>query len=264
MNNNKPVRRNTNYNKTNDENNKIKNIKPTEDNETGVRLNKYLSDAGICSRRQADKLIENGEICIDGKTATVGDRVMPGMKVTYKNKVVSNNVKTVIYAYNKPIGYVCTSKEADKDSIFNYTEFPVNVNYVGRLDKDSSGLLLLTNDGELSNAIQKSRNNHEKEYRVRVNKDITEEFINGMSEPVPILDTLTKKCMVKKTGTRSFTIILTQGLNRQIRRMCDYFGYRVVNLKRVRVMNVRLENLRPGEFRSLTREEEQKLRSMIK
>ncbi len=171
--------------------------------------------------------------------------------------------KQVIYAYNKPVGYVCTSKEADKDSIFNFVEFPENVYYVGRLDKDSSGLLLLTNDGDLANQIQKARYGHEKEYLVRVNHDLTEEFIEKMQQGVPILDTVTKPCKVIKTGTRSFRIILTQGLNRQIRRMCDFFGYRVVHLKRVRVMNIKLEGIRPNAFRPLTISEEHTLRGMI-
>ncbi len=229
----------------------------------GIRLNKYLADAALCSRRQADKLIEVGEIKVDGVVADLGTRVYEGTVVTYKGKIVKAKDNLVIYAYNKPIGLVCTSKEADKDSIFGKVEFPERVNYVGRLDKDSSGLLLLTNDGELANAIQKARNNHEKEYLVRVNKDIDDGFIEKMSNGVPILDTVTKKCKVEKTGTRTFRIVLTQGLNRQIRRMCDYCGYRVVNLKRVRVMNVKLGDLRPGAYRALTASEEAKLRSMI-
>lgn len=229
----------------------------------GIRLNKYLSEAGICSRRQADKLIENGEIIIDGMPADLGTRVFEDSKVFYKGKLVGDRKRTVIYAYNKPIGQVCTAKDADKDSIFGKVEFPVKVNYVGRLDKDSSGLLLLTNDGDLSNSIQKARNNHEKEYLVRVNRDIDEDFIEKMSNGVPILDTVTKKCKVEKIGTRTFRIVLTQGLNRQIRRMCDYCGFRVVNLKRVRVMNIKLGDLRPGAFRELTPNEEAKLRSMI-
>lgn len=229
----------------------------------GIRLNKYLADAALCSRRQADKLIEAGEIKVDGTVADLGTRVYEGSVVMYKGKIVKAKDNLVIYAYNKPIGLVCTSKEADKDSIFGKVEFPERVNYVGRLDKDSSGLLLLTNDGELANAIQKARNNHEKEYLVRVNKDIDDAFIEKMSKGVPILDTVTKKCKVEKTGTRTFRIILTQGLNRQIRRMCDYCGYRVVNLKRVRVMNVKLEDLRPGAYRALTASEEAKLRNMI-
>ncbi|MBO5426139.1 MAG: pseudouridine synthase [Lachnospiraceae bacterium] len=229
----------------------------------GIRLNKYLADAALCSRRQADKLIEAGEIKVDGTVADLGTRVYEGSVVMYKGKIVKAKDNLLIYAYNKPIGLVCTSKEADKDSIFGKVEFPERVNYVGRLDKDSSGLLLLTNDGELANAIQKARNNHEKEYLVRVNKDIDDAFIEKMSKGVPILDTVTKKCKVEKTGTRTFRIILTQGLNRQIRRMCDYCGYRVVNLKRVRVMNVKLGDLRPGAYRALTASEEAKLRNMI-
>lgn len=229
-----------------------------------IRLNKYLSEAGVCSRRQADELINNGEIIVDGEIATLGTKVSDASVVVYKGKKITRKSNIVIYAYNKPVGQVCTSKEADKDSIFNSIEFPEKVNYVGRLDKDSSGLLLLTNDGELSNSIQKARNNHEKEYHVRVNKDIDAMFIDKMSNGVPILDTVTKKCKVEKTGTRSFRIILTQGLNRQIRRMCDYFGYRVVHLKRVRVMNIKLGDLRPGAFRQLTNEEENRLRSLVK
>lgn len=229
-----------------------------------MRLNKYLSEAGLCSRRQADKLIENGEIIVDGVIANLGVQVDDNSVVVYKGTKIKPVKKSVIYAYNKPIGLVCTSKEADKDSIYNSIEFPVHVNYVGRLDKDSQGLLLLTNDGDLANAIQKSVNNHEKEYQVRLNKDITEDFIKHMSEGVPILDTVTKPCKIKKTGARSFNIILTQGLNRQIRRMCEYFDYRVVHLKRIRVLNIKLKDMRPGEYRELTSDEEQQLRRMVR
>lgn len=228
-----------------------------------IRLNKYLSEAGICSRREADRLIENGKVTVDGKVADLGVRVDEKSVVTCNGKPVHFIHKKVIYAYNKPIGQVCTSKTADKDSIFHYVEFPEHVNYVGRLDKDSTGLLLLTNDGELSNQIQKSVNNHEKEYHVRVNTDITEDFIEKMSQGVPILDTVTKPCKVKKTGARNFSIILTQGLNRQIRRMCETLHVRVVYLKRVRVMNIRLGNLRPGEYRQITKQEEMELRRLI-
>lgn len=229
-----------------------------------IRLNKFLSEAGVCSRRQADVLIENGEIIVDGEVGTLGTRVTDSSVVKYKGKIITRKSNLLIYAYNKPIGQVCTSKEADKDSIFNFVEFPEKVNYVGRLDKDSSGLLLLTNDGDLSNNIQKAKNNHEKEYHVRVNKDIDVDFIKKMSDGVPILDTVTKKCKVEKTGTRTFKIVLTQGLNRQIRRMCDYFGYKVVHLKRVRVMNINLGNLRPGAYRQISLDEEKKLRSLVK
>lgn len=230
----------------------------------GIRINKYLSEAGICSRRQADVIINSGQVTVDGVVADLGMRVHEGSVILYKGRPVKLCDKTVIYAYNKPVGQVCTAKEADKDSIFTYVEFPERVNYVGRLDKNSSGLLLLTNDGELANQIQKARNNHEKEYHVRVNHDLTEEFIAGMKNGVPILDTVTKKCMVEKTGTRTFKIVLTQGLNRQIRRMCEYFGYKVVYLKRVRVMNIRLGGLKPGTYRKLTSDEEKKLRSLVK
>lgn len=229
----------------------------------GTRLNKYLSEAGVCSRRSADEYIEKGQVTINGEVALMGQKVMPGDVVKFKGKTVHEAARTVVLAYNKPIGLTCTASEKDPDNIFAHIDYPIRLQYVGRLDKDSQGLLLLTNDGDLSNAIQKSVNNHEKEYRVRVNKPITEDFLNKMSEGVPILDTVTKKCKVRKLDDKSFTIILTQGLNRQIRRMCDYLGYRVVNLKRIRVCNIRLGNMRPGELRELTREEESKLRSMV-
>lgn len=229
----------------------------------GIRLNKYVSESGLCSRRQADVLIEKGEIMVDGVKAAMGTKIYGDNVVTYKGKRLLPVSKTVIYAYNKPVGQVCTSAEADRDSIFNSVKFPIYVNYIGRLDKDSQGLLLLTNDGELANHIQKARYNHEKEYHVRVNRDITDEFIEGMAGGVPILDTVTKKCIVRKTGKRNFSIVLTQGLNRQIRRMCEYFGYRVVHLKRVRVMNIRVEGIRPGTFREITGDEELVLRRLV-
>ena len=229
----------------------------------GIRLNKYLSEAGACSRRAADTYISEGKVCINGKPAEMGQKVMPGDKVTFKGCVVRPADKMVVLAYNKPIGLTCTADEIDKDNIFAHIDYPIRLQYVGRLDKDSQGLLLLTNDGDLSNAIQKSVNNHEKEYRVRVNREITEDFIRKMSEGVPILDTVTKKCKVRKIDDRSFMIVLTQGLNRQIRRMCDALGYRVVNLKRVRVCNVKLGNMRPGELRELSREEEAELRRIV-
>lgn len=238
----------------------------------GIRVNKYLSEAGVCSRRQADKYIEEGRVMVDGVVCDLGTRIKEGSRVFCDGRPVIRKQNKVIYAYNKPMGQVCTAKEADAESIFQFVEFPERVTYVGRLDKDSTGLLLLTNDGELANSIQKSQNNHEKEYHVRVNTDITEEFIKKMSEGVRIkkeengvflLDVVTKPCKVKKTGTRNFSIILTQGLNRQIRRMCNALGVRVVHLKRVRVMNIKLGNLRPGEYRPLTGDEESQLRRMI-
>jgi 23S rRNA pseudouridine2604 synthase len=229
----------------------------------GTRLNKYLSEAGVCSRRKADEYIEQGKVAINGEAASMGTRVFPGDRVTMNGRLIKNNNETVILAYNKPIGLTCTASKEDPDNIFDHINYPIRLQYVGRLDKDSQGLLLLTNDGDLSNSIQKSVNNHEKEYRVRVNKPVTEEFLKAMSEGVPILDTVTKKCRLTKIDNYSFKIILTQGLNRQIRRMCDYFGYKVVNLKRVRVMNIRLGNLKPGEYRKLTGEEERELRKQV-
>ncbi len=230
----------------------------------GIRINKYLSEAGVLSRRKADEEIERGNITINGETATQGQKVFPGDEVCYNGKPVGDKQKKVILAYNKPLGLVCTAKDADKDSIFRKLDYPEKLIYVGRLDKDSQGLLLLTTDGELANTIQKSRNGHEKEYVVRVDQDITDDFIKGMRGGVPILDTVTKKCRVVKQGNRSFRIVLTQGLNRQIRRMCEYFGYRVVFLKRIREMNIELGNLKPGEYRELTAVEESELRRMCK
>lgn len=229
-----------------------------------IRLNKFLSEAGVCSRRQADIIVEQGKVTVNGQIATLGMKVSSSDEVEYNGKVLNKVSKTVILAFNKPMGLVCTSSGADKDNIFDYIKYPLKLTYVGRLDKDSQGLILLTNDGDLSNKIQKSCNDHEKEYLIRVNQDITEEFLKGMRNGVPILDTVTKRCKVEKTGTRNFKITLTQGLNRQIRRMCDYFGYKVVFLKRIRVMNIRLLDLKVGEYRELTAEEEKKLREMLK
>ncbi len=228
--------------------------------EDGIRINKYLSISGALSRRKADEAVESGRVFIDGKKAVLGDTVSEGQVVTLDGKVVTPEEKKVIYIYNKPMGQVCTAYGADKDSIFRYVEFPMKVNYVGRLDKDSQGLLLLTNDGDLSNNIQKAVNRHEKEYVVRVDKPLTEDFLNGMRSGVPILDTVTRPCKIRKHGQNTFNIIITQGLNRQIRRMCEYFGYRVVFLKRIRIMNVGLGSLEPGEFRALTEAEEKELR----
>lgn len=229
----------------------------------GIRINKYLSEAGICSRRAADEAIEKGQITINDLPAKMGQTVTSADVVRYKNQVVEAKQEHVILAYNKPIGLTCTESKKDPDNIFDHINFPVRLHYVGRLDKDSQGLLLLTNDGDLSNRIQKSVNNHEKEYRVRVNKPVTEDFLKQMAEGVPILDTVTKKCKLYKLDNYSFKIIITQGLNRQIRRMCDHFGYKVVNLKRTRVINIKLGNLKPGEYRVLLKEEEAELRKQV-
>lgn len=222
----------------------------------GIRLNRYLSDAGYCSRREADRLIEAGRVKVDGQVAGLGSRVMPGQRVEVGNEQLNPHDKTVLIALNKPRGIVCTTdRRREKDNIVDFVNYPLRIYPVGRLDKDSEGLILLTNDGEIVNHILKASQYHEKEYIVRVQKRITEDFLQGMAAGVPILDTVTRPCQVKKIDDYSFSIIITQGLNRQIRRMCEYFGYRVTRLKRVRIMNIRLGNLKTGQWRDVTAKE---------
>lgn len=242
-----------------------------EGSNEGIRINKYLSQAGVLSRRKADEAVDRGDITINGRVAISGDKVTPGDVVEYLGKPVTiEKVERVILAYNKPLGLVCTSKEADKDSIFRKLDYPDMLYYVGRLDKNSQGLLLLTNDGELANQIQKARNNHEKEYVVRVDKPLTAAFVKGMMSGVPLeVDgedkiRVTKECVVEQIGKNTFRIIITEGINRQIRRMCEHFGYRVNFLKRVRVMNIPLGNLPLGHYRKLSANEEKTLREMCK
>ena len=242
-----------------------------EGSNEGIRINKYLSQAGVLSRRKADEAVDRGDITINGRVAISGDKVTPGDVVEYLGKPVTiEKVERVILAYNKPLGLVCTSKEADKDSIFRKLDYPDMLYYVGRLDKNSQGLLLLTNDGELANQIQKARNNHEKEYVVRVDKPLTAAFVKGMMSGVPLeVDgedkiRVTKECVVEQIGKNTFRIIITEGINRQIRRMCEHFGYRVTFLKRVRVMNIPLGNLPLGHYRKLSANEEKTLREMCK
>ena len=223
--------------------------------ENGIRINKYLSEAGVLSRRKADEAIAAGEVRINGEVAGLGSKVAPGDVVTLRGEEVSPRESLRIFAYYKPLGQVCTAKDADKDSIFRTLTLPVPCSYVGRLDKNSQGLLLLTNDGELSNELQKARNHHEKEYVVRVDKPVTAEFLKKMSEGVEILNTVTRPCKVVKQGQNTFRIILTQGLNRQIRRMCEALDYRVVFLKRIRECNILLGELCPGEYREILGEE---------
>lgn len=229
-----------------------------------IRLNKYLSDAGVCSRREADRLAQEGRITVDGQPAAPGQKVMPGQAVAVDGRVVRPQKKKVILAMNKPVGVVCTTSDKDRaPNVVELIDYPDRVYPVGRLDKDSEGLILLTNDGALMDELLRSRNGHEKEYLVEINRPVTEEFLRGMASGVPILDTVTKPCVVEKTGRNSFRIILTQGLNRQIRRMCEYFGCRVVSLRRVRIVNVRLGGLPSGGWRELTKAEEQELRRRI-
>ena len=221
-----------------------------------VRINKYLSEIGFCSRRAADKLIEQGRITVNGKPVEMGMKVSPQDQVAVDGEQVGKKTEKPVYiAFNKPVGIVCTADtKVEKDNIIDYINYPSRIFPVGRLDKPSEGLIFLTNDGDIVNKILRARNNHEKEYVVTVNKPITKSFVDKMGKGVPILDTVTRPCVVKQTHERKFRIILTQGLNRQIRRMCEYLGYRVVRLKRVRIMNVTLD-IGKGKWRGLTSKE---------
>ena len=222
-----------------------------------IRINKYLSQAGVCSRRAADTLINEGRVEVDGEKAVMGTKVAEGSKVFVDGKEVYPVSKKIILVFNKPRGIVVTAADpkSTDTNIIDYINYKERIFPVGRLDKDSSGLILLTNDGEMTNEILKARNFHEKEYEVTVNKAVTSSFIKGMSEGVPILDTVTRPCKVRKTGPRSFNIILTQGLNRQIRRMCEYFDFKVTELRRIRIMNIELGDLPEGRYRELTKDE---------
>ncbi len=231
-----------------------------------IRINKYLSQAGYCSRRQADRFLEAGKITINGKIPEMGTKVMPGDEVRVEGKLIKNEKETPVYiAFNKPVGIVCTTdRKVEKDNIIDFINYPKRIYPIGRLDKASEGLILLTNDGKIVNKILRSRNDQGKEYIVKVNKPLTVSFLEGMRNGVPILDTITKKCEVKQTGSHEFHIILTQGLNRQIRRMCEHFNYRVEKLKRIRVINIHLGDLPVGKYRDLTSKELQELKRIVK
>ena len=235
-----------------------------------IRLNKYLSEAGVCSRREADRLIESGIVTVDGKTAAPGMKVEDGQEVRVGKKVVKSKTEKTVLAVYKPAGIVCTEDKREKKNIIRFLNYPVRITYAGRLDKDSEGLLIMTNDGDLINGMMRARYAHEKEYKVRVNKEVTPEFIEKMSRGVHIrdkeknLDAVTRPCTVKKTGKYTFSIILTQGLNRQIRRMCEALGYKVDVLKRIRIMNVELGDLKPGQIRELTEQELKELYGTVK
>lgn len=221
-----------------------------------TRINKYLSEVGYCSRRAADKLIEQGRITINGKVPEMGTKVLSGDDVRVDGKAVSKPTERPVYlAFNKPVGIVCTTdSRVEKDNIIDYINYPKRIFPIGRLDKPSEGLIFLTNDGDIVNKILRARNNHEKEYLVTVDKAIQPDFLKKMRNGIPILDTVTNKCEVSQISTYQFRIILTQGLNRQIRRMCEYLDYRVKKLKRIRIMNVHLD-LPVGKWRDLTTEE---------
>ena len=230
----------------------------------GVRINKYLADAGVCSRRAADGFIEEGKVFIDGERAVMGSRVLPGQTVVFHGKELKKEEDLVLLALNKPRGIVCTSDVREPDNVVDFVNYGKRIYPIGRLDKDSEGLLLLTNDGDIVNKILRAGNYHEKEYIVKVNKMITKEFLQGMAGGVPILDTVTRPCKIEALDKYRFKVILTQGLNRQIRRMCEYFGYRVVHLQRVRIMNIRLGHLKVGDYRKLTPQELAELQSLLR
>lgn len=228
-----------------------------------MRLNKYLSDSGYCSRREADRLVEQGKVLIDGQVATLGQKVLKGQKIVVNGKPLKREEERILIAFNKPRGIVCTTSKQEKDNIVDYLNFDKRIYPVGRLDKDSEGLILLTNKGDIVDKILRGSNYHEKEYVVTVNKKITKDFIEGMQAGVPILDTVTRPCTLYPLNDRTFRIIISQGLNRQIRRMCEYFGYRVQTLKRVRIMNIQLNHLKAGQYRNVSNAEWKQLNELL-
>lgn len=238
-----------------------------------VRLNKYLGEAGVCSRREADRLIEAGKVLVDGKPASMGMKVTPEQTIICDGKPVGQKdengrvtkARPVLLVVNKPRGIVCTTSDKDRaTNIVEFLNYPSRIYPVGRLDKDSEGLLLMTNQGDLVNQIMRAANAHEKEYLVTVDKLLTGDFLKAMGEGVPILDTITRPCEIEAIGKREFRIILTQGMNRQIRRMCEYLGYQVRTLKRVRIMNIRLGNLKTGDYRKVTPAEYNTLQELLR
>jgi 23S rRNA pseudouridine2604 synthase len=228
-----------------------------------IRINKFISEKGVCSRREADKLIEAGRITINGVKAETGSKVKASDEVRFDRKLLNKREELVYIALNKPVGVTSTTEHKIKDNIVDFINHPKRIFPIGRLDKDSEGLILLTNDGDIVNKILRAGNNHDKEYIVTVDKPITTEFIKGMSSGVKILDTITKPCIISKEGKSTFRIILTQGLNRQIRRMCEAFDYKVIKLKRIRIMNIHLKDLPTGRWRYLSAEELTTLNSLI-
>ena len=234
--------------------------------ENGIRINKYLSDSGVCSRREADRQIEEGRVTIDGRTAQMGDRVLPGQKVLINGKPATLEEERILIAFNKPVGIVCTAEKREKDNVIDYINYPKRIYPVGRLDKDSEGLLLLTNQGEIVNKMMRAGNMHEKEYIVTLTRPVTESLVRGMAGGVPLVElgVTTRPCFVEQVGKYSMRVILTQGYNRQIRRMCEYFGFRVKYLKRIRVMNIELGDLEPGKYRDVTDAEYRVLMRLIR
>lgn len=233
--------------------------------EEEIRINKFLSMAGYCSRREADSLIDRGKVTIDGRIAQMGDKVMPGQHVHVGGKEIFREEEPILLAFHKPVGIVCTSARGEGDNIVDYINYPKRIYPIGRLDKDSEGLILMTNQGDIVNRMMRSGNCHEKEYEVTVDRKVTDDFLAGMAKGVPLaeLGVVTRPCRIFRTGQKSFTIILTQGYNRQIRRMCAYFGYRVVKLKRIRIMNIVLGDLKEGRWRNVTMAERKTLYRML-
>lgn len=229
-----------------------------------VRINKYLSEVGYCSRRKADELIEAGKVTINGQVPEKGTKITADDEVRVNGRLITEPEEQPVYlAFNKPIGIVCTTDtKREKDNIIDYIKYPKRIFPIGRLDKPSEGLILLTSDGDIVNKVLRARNNHEKEYIVTVNKPITKEFVRRMGDGVPVLDTVSRKCLVEQMDRSTFRIILTQGLNRQIRRMCEYLGYEVVALKRIRIMNIHLD-MPVGKWRNLTEAELSELNKLV-
>jgi len=231
--------------------------------ETGKRINKFLSESGFCSRREADKLIGEGRVTINGIVPEMGTKVFDTDEIRVDGKLIRENREKPIYlAFNKPAGIECTTNQSVRNNIVDYINYPERIFPIGRLDKASEGLIFMTNDGDIVNKILRARNNHEKEYIVTVDKAITDNFIKKMSNGVPILDTITRKCKVEQINSNVFKIVLTQGLNRQIRRMCEYLGYEVIALKRIRIINIQLD-VQLGRYRDLTEVEIQELNQLI-
>ncbi len=243
---------------------RTKRLTSQEEVKNEIRINKFLSEAGVCSRREADRFIEEGKVKIDGIIAQMGSKVTKNNTVTFCGNPVKKEEKLVLIAYNKPEGIVCTTDHKEPDNIVDYINYGMRIYPIGRLDKDSEGLILLTNDGDIVNKILRAENHHEKEYIVSVNKEITMDFIRQMSSGIPILDKVTNPCEVSQIDKNTFRIILTQGLNRQIRRMCEYLGYRVVFLRRVRIMNIQLGRLKTGDFRNVTEREIEEMNQLIR
>lgn len=231
----------------------------------GVRINKFLSEAGVCSRREADRHIAAGNVMIDGVAAEAGSRVLSHQKVFFLGKPVEKEEERILLALNKPVGIVCTAEKREKDNIIDFLHYPKRIYPIGRLDKDSSGLLLMTNQGDIVNKMMRAGNMHEREYIATVNKPLTAPFLRGLAGgvPLPELGVMTRKCEVEQMGRRTFRMVLTQGYNRQIRRMCEYFNYRVQELKRVRIMNIELGDLAEGEYRPVSESEYRKLLRLI-